>query len=262
MGKLERQTFAAAQARGVETVRQGDLAAWLGLSPEQESGVFHRLAAAGWIARVRRGQYLLPSRLPVGGKWSPDEAQALNALVKDKGGRYQICGPNAFQRYGFDGQLPVRVFAYNNRLSGSRQVGGVELVLIKVADARLGGTETVRMASGVEALYSSKVRTLVDAVDDWARFGGLPRAFGWIQRAVAGKEVEPGALVSTALQFGNQACRRRIGVLLEREGASKIALNRLDAGLKKSKGLIPWDPTAPARGRINRRWGVIVNAGQ
>ena len=46
MGKLERQLFAAAQARGAETVRQGDLADWLGLSPIQERGVFHRLAAA------------------------------------------------------------------------------------------------------------------------------------------------------------------------------------------------------------------------
>jgi len=211
---------------------------------------------------VRRGLYLLPPRLPVGGKWSPDEAQALNALVGDKGGRYQICGPNAFQRYGFDGQLPVRIFAYNNRLSGRRKIGGVELALIKVADARLGGTESVRMASGAEAVYSSKARTLVDAVDDWARFGGLPRAFGWIRRSLVGEEVDAGALASTALKFGNQACRRRLGVMLEREGASKSVLKKLEAGLNKSGSLIPWDPTTPARGHSNRRWGVIVNAQQ
>jgi len=29
--------------------------------------------------------------------------------------------------------------------------------------------------------------------------------------------------------------------------------------LPKSTGLIPWIPTLPKRGRISRRWGVVVN---
>lgn len=262
MGKLERQLFAAAQARGVEVVRQGDLRDWLRLSPTQESGVFHRLAAAGWIARVRRGLYLVPPKLPLGGKWSPDEAQALNALIGDKGGHYQVCGPNAFQRYGFDGQIPTRVFAYNNRLSGERKIGGVNLRLIKVADARLGGTDTVMTASGAELVYSSMARTLVDAVDDWALFGGLPRAFTWIRMALSKKTVAAAELAGLALKFGNQACLRRLGCLLEGEAVSRPVLKKIEAGLRQSKALIPWDPTAPRRGKINQRWGVIINAEQ
>ena len=46
-------------------------------------------------------------RLPLGGKWSPDESLALNTLMDDSRGRYQICGPNAFNRYGFDEQMPT-----------------------------------------------------------------------------------------------------------------------------------------------------------
>ena len=35
------------------------------------------------IAQVRRGLYLVPERLPLGGKWSPDEILALNTLIED-----------------------------------------------------------------------------------------------------------------------------------------------------------------------------------
>jgi len=45
--------------------------------------------------------------------WSPDETLALNTLIRGRKGRCQICGPNAFNRYGFDDQIPNRVYAYN-----------------------------------------------------------------------------------------------------------------------------------------------------
>ncbi len=85
------------------------------------------LARGRLIARVRRGLYLIPSRLPVGGSWSPDEVLALNTLIEDRRGRYQICGPNAFNRYGFDDQIPTRVYAYNDRISEDRTIGSISL---------------------------------------------------------------------------------------------------------------------------------------
>ena len=30
--------------------------------------------------------------------------------MEDRGGTYQICGPNTFSRYGFDEQVPTRVY--------------------------------------------------------------------------------------------------------------------------------------------------------
>ena len=73
--------------------------------------------STGVIARVRRGVYLIPPRLPLGGQWPPSEVLAISALIGGQGGRCQICGPNAFNRYGFDEQVPARVYAYNNRIS-------------------------------------------------------------------------------------------------------------------------------------------------
>jgi len=259
LGKLETQFLAYAQMRELRAVRTGELLQPLGLTREQERELFRRLARGGLIARVRPGLYLVPRRLPLGGSWSPDEVLALTTLMEDRGGRYQICGPNAFNRYGFDEQVPARVYAYNNRISGERSIGSVRFTLIKVADARLGGTEEIRTSEGLVAVYASRARALVDAVYDWARFNSLPRGYGWIRRELAKKRVTSAELVDMTLRYGDVGTVRRMGVLLERGGVDARLLRKLERKLPPSSGLIPWIPTQPKRGSINRRWGVVVN---
>ena len=114
---------------------------------------------------------------------------SLNTLMADKAGRYQICGPSAFSRYGFDEQIPKRVYAYNNSISGERTTGSLALRLIKVADERLGDTESFETADGQRAFYSSRVRSLVDSVYDWARFDSLPLRYQWIRGELAAKKI-------------------------------------------------------------------------
>lgn len=259
LGKQETQFLAYAQMRELRTVRTGDLMRPLGLTREQERELFRRLARGKLIARVRPGLYLVPKRLPLGGSWSPDEILALNTLIEDRGGRYQICGPNTFSRYGFDEQVPTRVYAYNNRISGERSIGSVRLTLIKVADTRLGGTEEVKTSEGPVSVYASRARALVDAVYDWARFNSLPRGYGWVRRELDKKRVEPGDLIDITLRYGDVGTVRRMGVLLEREGVDARLLRKLERKLPRTTGLISWIPTSPKRGSINRRWGVVVN---
>ena len=137
LGQLESQLLAFAQMRKTRTLATGDLQETLHLTAKQERELLSRMARGRLIARVRQGLYLVPARLPLGGAWTPNEAEALNTLMRDAQGRYQICGPNVFNMYGFDDQVPVRVYAYNNRISGERKIGVVEITLIKVSDARL-----------------------------------------------------------------------------------------------------------------------------
>ena len=136
------------------------------------------------------------------------------------------------------------------------------MTLIKVADGRLGGTEEVKMAEGVKAVYSSRVRTLVDAVYDWSRFKSLPRAYEWIRRELISRRVSTAELVRAVIKYGNQGTLRRMGFLLEQEGAARPLLATLQRALRSSTSAVPWDPTGPNRGAINRRWGVILNAPQ
>jgi predicted transcriptional regulator of viral defense system len=259
LGEAERQLFAYAQMRGQAVVRTGELRKALSLTPLQERNLLSRLARAGWIARVRRGLYLVPRTLPLGGKWSPDDVLALNTLMEDARGRYQICGPNAFNRYGFDEQVPARVYAYNNRISGERSIGAVRLTLIKVADGRLGGTEEVSTRGGLAAVYASRARALVDAVYDWARFNSLPRGYRWVRGELEKKRVSAPELVDMTLRYGDVGTIRRIGLVLDQTGVDSRLLRKLEKKLPQSTGLIPWIPTLPKRGSINRRWGVVVN---
>jgi predicted transcriptional regulator of viral defense system len=249
------------QMRKQRVVRTGDLTGPLRLTRLQERELWRRMARGGLVARVRPGLYLVPSQLPLGGSWTPDETLVLNTLLEDRKGRYQICGPNAFNRYGFDQQVPTRVYAYNNRISGERSVGAVALTLIKVADDRLGDTDEVRMPDGTVALYSSRIRTLVDAVYDWSRFNSLPRAFGWIRTELASGRVQASELVRVTLRYGDIGTIRRIGALLEREGVAAELLQKLQRRLRRTTGLIAWVPTGTKRGRIDRRWGIVWNDG-
>lgn len=58
-----------------------------------------------------------PSQIPAAGRWSPGEYVALAKLMEDRGARYQICGPSAFNFHGLDEQVPQITYAYNNRIS-------------------------------------------------------------------------------------------------------------------------------------------------
>lgn len=259
LGKLEAAALAYTQMRSLRTVRSGELAAALRLSAKQERELLTRMARSGLIARVRRGLYLFPPRLPLGGMWTPDEAAAINALMSDRRARYQITGPGAFNRYGYDEQVPSRITLYNDALSGRRRVGSVALELIKVRSDRLGDTEEVRTPGGDTLVYSSRVRTLIDAVYDWSRFDGLPRAYDWIRRDVEAGRVAVEELVRVALRYGNTGTIRRLGALLEQMKADERILSRLQRVLKRTTAKIPFIPGRPVRGRLLKRWAVVVN---
>ena len=128
-----------------------------------------------------------------------------------------------------------------------------------MADSRLGGTEEVKTTEGQTAVYSSRVRTLLDAVYDWSRFNSLPRGYRWIRGELAAQRVSAAELVKVTLRYGDTGTIRRMGVLLERQGVNETLLRRLERALKPTTSLIPWIPTKPKRGTVNRRWGVVFN---
>ena len=133
------------------------------------------------------------------------------------------------------------------------------LTLIKVADKRLGDTEIVQTTEGSKVIYSSRTRTLLDAVYDWSRFNTLPRAYDWIRKELKAKRETPTELVAATLKYGDIGTIRRMGALLEREGAAAPLLRKLEKALPKTSSLIPWIPTKPKRGTVSRRWGVVIN---
>lgn len=259
LGQLSSKFFAYVQLKKKDTIRTGELTAALGVTESQERNLLYRLADSGWIVRLKRGVYLVPPRIPAGGKYSPGVALVLQKLMEENNGRYQICGPTAFNFYGLDDQIPTVTYVYNNRISGSRTVGTLAFQFIKVADVRLGATNAVRTREGDEVIYSSRIRTLMDAVYDWSRFNSLPRGYEWIRQEVGQNPKLAPELVDATAQFGNQATIRRIGYLLDTQEQPSRIIKRLQLKLSESEALIPWIPSKSTKGKINRKWGIIVN---
>ncbi len=185
-------------------------------------------------------------------RWSPGEFLVLSTLMSDRGGRYQISGPNVFHRYGWTDQVPNRLYVYNNRISGDRQIGAVSLTFIEIADERLGGIEIVRVPERIDVVYASKARALVER-------GLRLVAVRWSSQSVRldpsrGKKrrrVRRGTHPVT-VQFGNQGTVRRIGELLERETVPEALLRRLEREVRPSSSFIPWIPNREKRGKSTR----------
>ncbi|MEI6971829.1 MAG: hypothetical protein WCL44_09970 [bacterium] len=260
LGNLEQRFLSYAQLKKLSLVRFGQLREVLELTDEQERKVLSRLAQGGTIIRLKRGVYLVPSQLPLGGVWNPGEAFILRGLMRAyNNGRCQLCGWSVFNRYGFTEQLSARIVAYNNRIYGTRSIGGREFVFIKVPDRRLGGTEKVSKPDGIENLMPTKARALVDAVVEWSRFGALPKAFGWIRETVAKEPGMAASLAETARRFGNQGAIRRIGYVLEKGGLPAEMRLKLRRALRSEASVIPLVPGRSSRGSVNTYWGIVDN---
>jgi predicted transcriptional regulator of viral defense system len=258
LGSLSSRFFAYIQLKKLEIVRTGEIDPILGLTRSQESDLFRRLSDSGWIVRLKRGVYLVPPRIPAGGKYSPGVPLILQKLMEEDKGEYQICGPTAFNFYGFDEQIPNITYLYNNRISGKRSIGNLAFQLIKVANKRLGAVNAVH-TQDTEIIYSSKARTLMDAVYEWPRFNSLPRGYDWIKQEIKNDPKIASDLTEVTANYGNIATIRRIGYLVDTIVPKSRTINKLQRQLTSSSSLIPWVPGRPAKGGINRKWGIIVN---
>lgn len=128
LGNLERQLLAYAQLRKVRELRTGDLTRPLGITAKQERELYSRLARAGLIAQVRRGLYLIPRELPLGGAWTPDEALALNTLMADRAAAIRSAVPMPSTATASAIKSPT---GCTPTTTGYRAIGAITLTLIK-----------------------------------------------------------------------------------------------------------------------------------
>jgi predicted transcriptional regulator of viral defense system len=259
LGSLEMQLLAYAQMRKQETLSLGKIAPILGITKKQERELFSRLSRAGIIIRLKRGVYLIPPRLPTGGRWTVSGYYVLSKLMDILKGQYQISGPNAFNFYGFDDQVPNRIYVYNDRMFGEKNIGGTAFVFIKTDGKRLGSTRSLKTPDDIDTVMVSKTRALVDAVYDWSRYNTIPRAYGWIAETLQNEPESIINLIGDTLKYSNKGTIKRIGYLLDQLGINDDRLIEMKRQLSTSKSLIPWIPGQAAKGSINREWGLIIN---
>ena len=259
LGPLETQLLAYVQFRKKEIIRIGEISTALDITAKQEHDLLSFMSKKGIVIRLMRGIYLVPQKIPAGGKLAVSEYYILSRLMGVLKGRYQISGPNAFRFYGFDDQIPNKVYVYNNRICGERNIGGIEFIFIKTSDKRLGGLNKFKTTDGSMAIFASRSRALMDAVYDWSRYNTLPRAYKWIKSDVRKDPKIADDLISMTIKFGNKGTVRRIGYLLETLGVEGSALGKMKGKKGSTKSLIAWIPDRPSKGSVNKDWGLIIN---
>lgn len=258
LSSLEVKFFSLMHLKLKTLVKLGEIQPLLSINEKQEKNLLSRLSKKGYILRLSRGIYLVPEKLPPGGRWQPDEFTIIYELMKILDAQYQICGPVAFNFYGFSEQIPNTIAIYNTKRSGTKKIGNLCFQLIKVPASRIGSQNNIELHDGKSVRISSLARTIMDAVYEWSRFNTLPIAYKWIEDYINDKKTI-NELIHVTLQFANIATQRRIGYTLEKLNIKSKSIQLIQKQFKATQGWIPLDPTQKAIGRSNTKWRIIDN---
>ena len=237
-------------------VTSKELGSRLQITERQLVRLLARLTAEGRIQRLQRTIYLLPGKLPPGKVWKPSPYEALASYMDWLGAKWQICGIAAFTRHGFSTQIPQTISVYNNKLSGKKVVAGSAFEFIKVPINRLGFTIKEKTSSGKTILYSSRSRSIFDAIFDQKHFSCLAEAYAWILQ-ISTEEETINELKKCTAVLGNIQTIARIGFILEKVGADAEVVHKRMLAFKSARltALVP----GSRRGPISKRWNNIEN---
>lgn len=259
LGPLQTQLMGWIQMTGRETLTTLEIVENLRLKPNRASELVDRMASAGLATQLRRGLYLFPDRIPLGGKWQPMLEKAVWYYLTDKGAQWQETGLGAFNHYGLSQQISNTATIYNDKVSQTRSFGELKVTFVKVSSGRLGAVSLLKTSDeGIVRRIGTLPRVVMDAVYDYSRFGSLPDSFAWIaERKDDTKFVSE--IVRVGLKYGNISTLRRIGWLLSKLGVNKRFLTPLLKRVPETSSLIPVDPSRHKTGKSNLEWGVVEN---
>jgi predicted transcriptional regulator of viral defense system len=228
----------------------------LGLSLAQTTKLFTRLHSQNRIQKIKRGLYIVPGRFPPLGKiWKPSPYEVLCSYMNWLGASWQITGLAAFTRYSFSTQVPQVITVCNDKLSGKMEIGGNSFVFIKIPKKKIGNNNAYTIIGALQIPFSSKARTIFDAVYFSNIFGTLPAAYTWIALIAKNKD-DIKELIECCNLYGNKQTIARIGFFLE-----KMNIDTSLIKIEKEKITETLFPLIPGtrRGPINRHWGIIEN---
>lgn len=258
-GSLEMKAIAYLQLRGTKTLSTGDLKDVLGIAEQTDKDLLSSLNKKGIITRLKAGYYLIPDKISPSSNAIIDGMEILVYLMKYYDAKYMISGPTAIYYYGYTTQISNRIYVYNNKIYGDRQIGGSSFVFMKTSTKRLKGAEFVVTNKGIKIPYVSKARLLVDCIYDWNRYNTVPKVFNWIRDEIEKDQKITAKLVSNAIRYGNKIVQRRLGYFLETLNIDEKLVDKLQNKIKNSKTLKPLIPNTDLKGSVNKKWGLIIN---
>lgn len=260
---------------GVELVRrlaaEGDRIFTIARARELASGVrlsngylrqaLHHLTKSGWVVRLRKGLYAISSSVP--GVSPAHEFEIAMALAEPAA----ISHWSALHYHGLTEQVPGKVFVLTTtqvsvpRARGVKEtksrngypIGKTTYQFIRVKPEWFFGTERVWIGEA-RVTITDPERTLLDGLSMPHYYGDFAEVLHAFQ--VRGADLNIERIIEYALKL-DAATAKRLGWVLERQGADPAKLERLAA--VPIKGYRTLDPTGPRKGPCHRRWMIQEN---
>lgn len=229
--------------------------------PSNVTLLLHRLARAGLVRRIKRGTYALAATMP--GSQEPHPFVIAMALVNPSA----ISGWSALNHHGLTEQIPQAVTLTTPRrvvtpamrgavrgTASSWEISGQKFAIVTVLPSHFFGYEEAWFGDS-QARVFNRERALLDCFALPRRFGGIAEGLGILDEHL--KALDLARLVDYAQKYGKASVAKRIGYALELMGTEAAVTKPLRGS--PIRGYQPLDPTRPARGRRNVRWGLIEN---
>ena len=230
------------------------------LLSEPRKQVANRLAVLsrqGWLARVRRGLYvILPLESNSAGPLTVEDPWI---LARELFFPCYIGGWSAAEHWGLTEQLFRSTFVVSGASPRLRSVRFLEaeFTVVRVARMRLAGATAI-WRGAEKVMVSDRERTIVDALNapDWV--GGVRHLIDMLTTYSQTPAWDLPKLLRELETCGRGAAFKRFGFILEHLWPHETkSVQRALA--RRTSGYIKLDPSVRGRGTLNRRWGLWVN---
>ncbi|NJE09278.1 hypothetical protein E3E31_12240 [Thermococcus sp. M39] len=207
------------------------------------------LSEAGFIKRIGKGIYAItldPNEPP-----SVHEFVLASLFVKPSAIAYW----SALNYYGLTEQIPNITFVQTPRKRGYEKIvkfNNRKFKIVTVKPSKFFGLNTVKIGRR-KVNITDPEKTIVDCLDKPRYCGGIIE----VVKALKNASFNQKKLLEYAQKMENKTILKRLGYISERLGLGleeKIQLSDKD---RKSFSLL--DPTMPARGKFDYKWGLLVN---
>ena len=217
------------------------------------------LVRRGWLARARRGMYLvLPLEVEPGQRTVAEDPWV---LAREAFSPCYIGGWSAAEHWGLTEQIfrsTLVVTAWPTRKKTAALLGH-EFHLFRVPPSRIEGAGTTLVWRGSERVpVSTPERTIVDGLRHPELCGGIRTIADMMREYGERKDRRFDALVAEAEKAASGAAWKRLGYLAETLWPA--ASNMTEAARKHlSTGVSRLDPSVKRHGKLASRWRLWVN---
>jgi len=226
-------------------------------NPDYSKAVLHNLAKKGWIARLKRGTYLvIPLEAGPERRWSEQAAVVAQYLACPAAVAYW----SALHHWHLTEQLPRVTFVQTPTRRSQREVEalGMRFRLVTVAKAKFFGL-VKQDVGGQTVTVTDREKTLIDAADRPDLSGGIVQLAEALRQG--SRDIDWPRLDAHLARFGVGTIYKRLGYLAEALSVGMPLAEQRLAGWRArlTKGISPLEPGGDAGGPIVTRWRIRVN---